>query len=103
MAKTLLFTATAETLVPGSSGNTFDISDPTAFKSLRVEFTLSSDYAYLQIQNYDADGWIDFLDENGNPLKLDAQFRDLVIPAEVGTYALRGIIAGTLKAWTSEV
>lgn len=103
MAKTLLFTATATTLTPGSGGNTFTITDPSLFKSLRLEFSLRSDKAYLQVQNYSADGWIDYLDNNGDPVRLDAKDRDMVMPSEVGTYALRGTIAGTLKAWTNEI
>lgn len=102
MTDTLLFEEQTGTITPEVGTNTFEVTDPTAFKTVVVDgFTNTySDVLYLVRRNYADDGWERFTCD-GKDVTLDL-FNKSRTPVEVGVYGLLGSVAGTLTAYTKE-
>jgi hypothetical protein len=98
--------STKTSIAAGISGaiaagtHTFAVSDPTSFKTLKMDGGANSLLKLLR-QNYAADGWEPVM-EGGVEVFLSNK-RRTATPNEVGTYSVQGNIAGSVTLWTEEV
>lgn len=99
MAKTLLLEEVTGAITPGSGNNSFDVINPTLFKCVRVEDMNFDDVIHLMHRNYADDGWVPY--KVGGSWQLDKNNTTLT-PIDIGTYALSGIVQGTITAYTEE-
>lgn len=98
MAKAAVAENRTTALVAGDV--TFTITDPTVFKTLKMDGGANSLLRLLR-QNYAASGWEPVL-EDGADIYLSAR-RRTVTPAEVGVYSVEGPVAGTITLWTEDI
>lgn len=100
--KVELFSGVSGTITP-TVGTSFEVTDPSDFKCVRVEGLVQRDHISLVRQNYAADGWELVTDGNGT-VQLNVNRRS-ACPAEPGVYALStgsGTVDGTIRAYTEE-
>lgn len=98
MAKTLIVANRTTDLAAG--GFTFDITDPTNFKTLKMDRGRECRVQIVR-ETYDQEDWEPVLDKNGDEIWLDRKRRTATL-TEIGTYSLRGAVAGTPTFWTQD-
>lgn len=97
MTDTPMFTDKTGEITPALG--TFEVTDPTGYKTVVVEGLIADDHLYLVRKNYAGDGWEQFTD--GRPVLINVHNRSRT-PLEVGEYGLQGEVSGTLTAYTKE-
>ena len=81
---------------------TFQITDPTLFKTFKMDGGGPGTELYLMRQNYDEDDY-EPVTMGGRMVVLD-DFHRTVTPAELGIYTLEGIVVGTVsRFWTEDM
>lgn len=81
---------------------TFEVTDPTLFKTFKMDGGGPGTELYLLRQNYAGDDY-ESVTMGGRRVVLD-DFNRTVTPAEVGIYTLEGIVGGTvLDFWTEDI
>lgn len=97
--KTLLLDGVTGAVIPGVAANSFEVTDPTNFLTVKVEGLAEGDYLNLVRENYAADGF-EPVTMNGHPIQLN-RGNTSATPAEKGVYALESpLVAGTVTAYT---
>jgi len=103
--KTALFAAQTGVIAAGATygadTNSFEITDPTLFKCVKIEGLGHDDHIRLMRQNYAADGW-EYVTDGTGIVQLNRHLTS-VCPVEPGTYALDGeITSDAATAYTEE-
>jgi len=80
---------------------TFEISDPTTYKTVKIDGLQSGDKFDLVRENFGADGWEPSTDGRGN-IQLNTD-RRTATPLEIGVYSVVGSSAGDVTIWTEEM
>jgi hypothetical protein len=79
---------------------TFDVTDPTSFKTLKMDGGSESLLSLVR-QNRGGDGWEPVFSD-GRQVHLHRANRTAT-PSEVGTYSVEGAVAGSITLWTEEI
>ncbi len=98
--KTLLLDGVTGVVEAGSPGNTFEITDTSAYKCVKAEGFAPWDVLNIRRENYAGDGWELFV-VDGGPVQL-SRHRTSACPAEIGVYTLEGKVEGPVTAYTEE-
>ncbi len=100
MAKTPLLTAVTGAITTADTGNSFEVTDLSAPKTLRVQGLNNDDALNVMVQNFAGDGFVPWTDGDGQ-VQLNAKRRS-VTPFEIGVFAVEGSVGGTVTIYTED-
>lgn len=80
---------------------TVEITDPTLYKTIKIDGLQAGDALNLLRQNYAGDGY-EPVTMLGRHIQLNAGNRTAT-PVEIGIYSLEGYVTGPVKVWTEEM
>lgn len=99
MGKTLIEAAAVGDIAAGAF--TFTVTDPTLYKTAKIDGLQPGDAVNLLRGNYAGNGW-EIVTNEGKQVQFN-HLHQTATPLEVGTYSFEGNVQEAVTIWTEEI